>query len=75
MSDTQLVECPNCEGEGVLWIGATVGMWQGLVPFKAIPEKCDFCNGYGMVDPASAAEWARDELEVEEAADAPPHLS
>ena len=64
MDDGDLVECPACGGQGVVYPGATVGMWYGLVPFTASPEVCDLCGGDGEVNPATAARWEAEQLEM-----------
>jgi len=61
----ETVECPACGGHGAVFPTATVGMWAGLVPFEAAPEKCDLCNGTGEVDPATANEYEADRMAEE----------
>jgi len=56
------VECPACGGQGVVYPGATVGMWTGLVPFTARPEPCDLCDGAGEVTAEEAGAWEEAQL-------------
>ena len=50
-------DCPQCGGTGVLFPGATVGMWAGLVrwPDSVHGETCELCDGTGQV-PTDLAE-------------------
>jgi hypothetical protein len=53
----EMVECPECGGTGMIFPGATCGMWAGLVtwPADVEGESCGFCEGSGEV-PADEAE-------------------
>lgn len=64
-----LMDCPAC-AEGMVWPGATVGMWAGQVPWPEDlqPEPCDLCNGTGAVLVRVAEEY-----EADQAADLCPH--
>ena len=65
LEDPERVECPACGGQGVVFPGATVRMWAGLVPFSASPEVCDLCGGEGEVEPVAAARWEAEQLGME----------
>ena len=54
---SELADCPQCGGAGMLFPGATCGMWSGLVswPDSVLPETCDLCDGSGQV-PATLAQ-------------------
>ena len=51
-----LVECPQCAGTGLLFPGATCGMWAGLVPWPVDVQSacCDLCDGAGEVSSEEA---------------------
>lgn len=53
------VTCPQCNGNGLLFPGATCGMWAGLMrwPDDIVAETCDLCDGAGEVSPLVAAEY------------------
>lgn len=48
---TAYVECPECNGTGLVFPRATCGMWSRLVPWPAdvIGATCGFCEGSGEV--------------------------
>jgi hypothetical protein len=58
-SACRLVDCPLCSGSGLLFPGATCGMWAGLLPWPddVTSELCDLCDGDGEVSPLVAAEY------------------
>lgn len=53
-----LVECPACY-EGVIYPGATVGMWAGHVAWNEDirPETCELCKGAGEMPESVAEAW------------------
>ncbi len=61
-ADTDHITCPQCSGTGLLYPGATCGMWGGLArwPADVQGEPCDLCDGAGEVtaEEANAYEQA-----------------
>ena len=54
-----LVECPQCAGTGLLFPGATCGMWAGIMrwPADVQAETCDLCDGAGEVTAEEAGAY------------------
>jgi hypothetical protein len=46
-----LVDCPECAGNGAIFVRATAAMWAGLIPWPGDQrgETCGFCEGAGQV--------------------------
>ncbi len=65
----EVVECPACAGEGQIFPGVDVDLWDGRLrwPDALQAETCELCQGIGEVDPKAAAEWAAAELAALEA--------
>lgn len=59
-SESGLVECPACAGEGQIFPGVEVNLWasgQLRWPDALQAETCEVCQGTGEVDPDTAARW------------------
>ena len=57
--DAGLVECPQCAGQGMLYLGATCDMWAGIMawPADVQGETCELCDGAGEVTAEEAAAY------------------
>ena len=46
-----MVECPECSGNGVIFVRATAAMWAGTLPSRGDMRgrTCGFCEGSGQV--------------------------